>query len=229
MIHEQVQLKTLSDSFRDTTVNLIAGEAQKKISVHKFLVCRTAPYFQAALNGSFKEAAEQTITMPEQSPETIERFVLWVYTGKLLEGNEEAGDLTPMRLADIYIVGDIYGIPELQNSAMDCLVAWVIANWKFPAGILTRVYEHTPKDCRLQRFIVERAATKYKFHEKGKWLENNISLFPQQYLMDIVRELSRHRWGITDDIDWNNLGCRYHVHPEDVVKPAKGHSDTSRE
>ena len=166
--------------------------------------------------------------MPEQSPKVIERFVLWVYTGKLLGSNEEPGVLGEIRLADLYIIGDTYGIPELQNSVMDCLVAWMNKiNGSIPTLILPHVYENTPKDCCLQRFLVERAVCRYTFMRKGNSFEIRKRLFPQQYLMDIVLEFYNRRDGASNPIDWNNVGCRYHVHPKDVAKSAEGHSDTN--
>ena len=195
--------------------------------VHKCLLCQTSSYFQAALEGGFKEAAEQRITMPDQSPEVIERFVLWVYTGKLLGSVEDVHNLNRRQLADLYIVGDIYGIPDLQNSVMDCFVGRVnkCLSSKTLVSILHHVYENTPKDCCLRRFLVERAVTKSNF--KGNWFEAYKVLYPQQYLMDIIVEFYRRRNKNFDDIDWNNLGCTYHVHPKDVAKPAEGHSDTN--
>ena len=166
--------------------------------------------------------------MPEQSPEVIERFILWLYTGQLSRGNEEPKDLNREQFADLYIAGDIYGIPELQNSVMDCFVAWAkTSKCRKLLSILHHVYENTPKDCSLQRFLVERAATKFDFSRP--WFEIYQALYPQQFLMGLVQELFRHKKGNPDSIDWNNPGCRYHVHHGDVVKPAEGHSDTSCE
>ena len=169
--------------------------------------------------------------MPEQSPEVIERFVLWVYTGKLLGNNEEANILHRRQLVDLYIVGDMYGVPELQNSVMDCLVARVKTKTLANRSLLLflhHIYENTPKGCCLQRFLVELAVTKVDF-SKGTWFEDYKVSYPQQYLMDLVREFHHRRQKTSENINWNNIGCRYHVHPEDVVKPAEGHSHTSPE
>lgn len=199
--------------------------------VHKSLLCQTASYFQAALEGGFKEATEQKIAMPDQSPRVIERFVLWVYTGKLLGSNEEVKDLGQTLLADLYIAGDIYGIPELQNSVMDCFVAWTNGRKFTPILILHHVYENTPKGCHLQRFLIERAAAKGVFGGKENWFggETSPKIYPQQYLMDLVQGFYDQRKTPSNVIDWDSLGCRYHVHPEEKVKPAGGHSNISPE
>ena len=169
--------------------------------------------------------------MPEQSPEAIERFILWLYTGQLFRSDEEPKDLNRREFADPYIVGDIYGIPQLQNLVMDCFIAYVNSpksrESRIPISILHHVYANTPKRCCLQRFVVEYAVSKARF--SGDWFEAHQQKYPKQYLMDLVLEFYYHKKGTADGIDWKNVGCRYHVHPKDAVTSGGERSNTSPE
>lgn len=48
------------------------------------MLCSLAPFFKAALDGRFKEAADNAIPMPEESIVVVRRFQLWAYTGYVM-------------------------------------------------------------------------------------------------------------------------------------------------
>lgn len=62
--------------------------------MHKNLLCAVSDYFIAALEGNFKEAAEQKVELLDEDPEVIERFQLWLYTRDVLEEGEHGGFLS---------------------------------------------------------------------------------------------------------------------------------------
>ena len=54
--------------------------------------------------------------------EFIERaFMLWLYSGKLMNSNEDATSLDPLLLARLYIFEDTHSLPDLRNAALDAL------------------------------------------------------------------------------------------------------------
>ncbi|KAL4959524.1 BTB/POZ domain-containing protein [Aspergillus stella-maris] len=51
------------------------------IKVHRSTVCTQSPFFEAAMNGNFKEAHTRTINLPDDDTATIERVLCFLYCG----------------------------------------------------------------------------------------------------------------------------------------------------
>lgn len=56
------------------------GPDKTEFRAYEEILCNL-PFFRAALQGSFKEASEKAITMPEDEPETIAALIEFLYTG----------------------------------------------------------------------------------------------------------------------------------------------------
>jgi len=52
----------------------------KAIIVHEALLSAASPYFRKAFNGSFKEADDRAIFLPDVSERTFRAFLQWLYT-----------------------------------------------------------------------------------------------------------------------------------------------------
>ena len=50
--------------------------------MHKSFLCNASPFFRAALEGGFKESEDGGVSLPEESAETFERFLGWLYGGE---------------------------------------------------------------------------------------------------------------------------------------------------
>lgn len=59
------------------------GEAARDFRIHKKLLCSKVPYFDKMFNGGFKEAVQNSVTLPEDNPESFDILQCWVYTGVL--------------------------------------------------------------------------------------------------------------------------------------------------
>jgi hypothetical protein len=59
---------------------VIVGEEEASFYVHRNVICESSSFFKAALNGTFKESAEGKVILPEDDPDTFERFLQWIYT-----------------------------------------------------------------------------------------------------------------------------------------------------
>ena len=162
--------------------------------------------------------------MLEDSPKVFRRFVLWIYTAFLIGNGETARTLSHEVLVLLYIFGDTYGIPDLQNCVMDTLNAKLNLT---PKGLVSReyinlIYGNTFKGCSLRRFAVERAvfggAVKAVFVTEADMAE-----FPPAFCFDLIMLLNDLKDGKVKAIKgngWKSLGCRYHVHPTGETKTA---------
>ena len=66
-----------------TIVRIYVGPEEKVFDLHKELLCSKSKFFRAAFEGSFREAGEEAMKLPEQNVETFQYFVHWLYSGKL--------------------------------------------------------------------------------------------------------------------------------------------------
>lgn len=61
-------------------ITLRIGTKKTEFRAPEAILCQL-PFFQAALQGRFKEASEKLITMPEDEPETVSALIEFLYTG----------------------------------------------------------------------------------------------------------------------------------------------------
>lgn len=63
-----------------STVTLLIGADRVQFHVPQSVLC-ILPFFQAALQGEFREAVEQKIEMPEDDPQIVSALIEFLYTG----------------------------------------------------------------------------------------------------------------------------------------------------
>lgn len=127
-------------------VTLCVGPKKITFHVSRDVLCRL-PYFQAALTGGFREAADNEIVMPEERPDTIAALVEFLYNGVYTYTyTSTTADAPPSDLAQgefhvaVYAVADRYDCQPLAHGAvanfmhvlqqlgeLDCLMLWKAA------------------------------------------------------------------------------------------------------
>ena len=60
-------------------VTLSVGPDKRTFQVHQELLFKRSPVFQAAFSGECRESSERCMALPEDDPETVERFMQWLY------------------------------------------------------------------------------------------------------------------------------------------------------
>lgn len=112
-------------------VILRIGPGNTEFRAYEDVLCRL-PLFRAALQGGFKEAAEKTITMPEEEPETISALIEFLYTGSYTytfkpqelgdtdgSGDTPVSDVTQGSFhVAVYAVASKYDYQELVEGAV---------------------------------------------------------------------------------------------------------------
>lgn len=61
-------------------ITLYVGDNRTRYYAYEDVLCKL-PFFQAALHGSFQEAQEKTISMPEDDPEAVAALIKWLDCG----------------------------------------------------------------------------------------------------------------------------------------------------
>jgi hypothetical protein len=62
-------------------VNVYVGPKRAKWYLHEDLLCKTSQFFRSTLKGSFKEASDAHIELPEDDADSFDVFVRWLYGG----------------------------------------------------------------------------------------------------------------------------------------------------
>jgi hypothetical protein len=100
--------------------NLRSNQPQNhNLHIHKDFICYYSPFFDAAFNGNFKEGETHTIEFDDVDVTAFGVLSEWLYTQKLANLEGELPDLAT--LGRIWILGDRFLIPKLQNMAMDAI------------------------------------------------------------------------------------------------------------
>jgi hypothetical protein len=130
--------------------------------VHKNLLTQVSPYFRAALKKDFQEALDRKIDLPHVKADTMERFIDWLYTGKLeiAEIDEKFDGGTYKRqqeLVDLYVFADAHDVPSLRMAAIDELFDY----FNHPTTLLpakeeiTSMFAQFPPSSALLKLIVD--------------------------------------------------------------------------
>ncbi|KFY01007.1 hypothetical protein O988_02967 [Pseudogymnoascus sp. VKM F-3808] len=93
-------------------VTVYVGPREKRYSVHKALLTSQSEYFEKALNGKFKEADEQTIRLPEDSPDAFNLLIGWLYQNQIPVLGYGPGPF------DAFPRGLVVGATKLGNSIL---------------------------------------------------------------------------------------------------------------
>lgn len=179
--------------------------------MHKMLLCSSSDYFRAALDGAFKEAAEQRIELLEDDPKIFERFQLWLYTGKVFDRGEKSTALDHSMLVDIYVFAESRCIPGLQNHLVDTIIRKSAREAFYLRPSDGNMYSNTASSSPLRELAVHMAAHLGRL-DCPSW---ELDKYPKDFLIALVLALHK-RSGLEKDSDrqatlWENR-CKYHVH-----------------
>lgn len=157
------------------------SEIMTTFTVHKNFICFYSGFFDKAFNGGFSGGHTQVMTLKETNPETFGIFCTWVYTQNLMdECNNQVGLLDLIRL---WIFGDKYFIPKLQNQVIDDLdLRRVQDNLSFTRSF-EFLYENTTEESLLRKYCSDVCAT------IQRTTLINYAYYPRDLLVSLVETL----------------------------------------
>ena len=196
-------------------VQVKVGPNKTVFTFHKDLLCNTAAYFRAALEGSFKEALEQSIEMPEDDPEVFKYFQLWIYTGSILQTYETAKDVGKLTLLKLWTFAEALNVTEIQNAAMNLLIDRIEEFGTIPSNLTPYIYEHTSRSSALRKMIVDVSAHRGTL---PSWFEDFDPLdFHHDFLCELVVRLYNMKTSKQTKADFTRSDYQIQA----LVEPAK--------
>ncbi|CAG8951813.1 hypothetical protein HYFRA_00005617 [Hymenoscyphus fraxineus] len=192
------------------TVHLMwLGVEPRTYLIHKNIICKYSPFFEAAFNSNFKEGETQRMELWEKSGDTFGIFVNWLYKQKIVDEN---GWVTSAEtLIDLWLLAQRFLVPQLQNQALTLLEnirgLKKENNRRLPPSMLKRIYNNTSEDSVLRKYVI---AT---WHD-GVIEEKDGYLHPRLFLLDIVNSInSKMRLA---ELQWNQQYRSTHPQKEPV-------------
>ena len=198
-----------SDSLDTGTVQVKVGQEEKVFTIHKGVLCGVSPFFRAAFEGQFVEGTEQVLRLPEDDSTLFRHFQLWVYTKHILEDGEALSTVKYKLLIDLHIFGDKYGIPGLQDAAIDVLIDEVIATKWYPTSLFDHVYQNTASDSPLRGLCVD--WTLWRLDHAVIFAGNKRDRFPKDFLVDLALAYQGLTQLTKEKIDFASKRTDYHV------------------
>jgi hypothetical protein len=123
-------------------------------SLHRDLLFERCPYFKRCFDGRFKEAKEKKAVLKDESPETFDEVLRWIYGGVV---SKPRNDENFMSLINAYILADRLCIEELKNSIVTelchCHRDYSPTDFTTTSGIMT-LAEKGLADCKLRSFLL---------------------------------------------------------------------------
>ncbi|KAF2433527.1 hypothetical protein EJ08DRAFT_676700 [Tothia fuscella] len=149
---------------KDTqTARILIGDSPEPLFIDLDLICETSPFFANAFRGSFRESEEKEIMLGEVERESIVDFLHWLKTrDKAKDGRQLSHPTKLWPLLKLWVVADMYKVPELQNQAMFRIAKlYHTYNGKnIQPEVLEYVYEHSGTGSPIRRVMLDFAAGK---------------------------------------------------------------------
>ncbi|KAG9751661.1 hypothetical protein KCU73_g6289, partial [Aureobasidium melanogenum] len=212
-----VEAKTPPNNCFRGIVTVEVGPQKQKFSIHKDLLCYYSDYFRGAFDGSFKEAVDGKIWLEKEDPAIFDIFNAFLYNRRLQDTNGLVGpDLSFTTLIDLWIFGDQFVVPLLQNLAIDSFQQKSDTERRIPwQTAIRKIYDNTLHGAPLRRIMIDMTAYETCAGEKSR--EEFVESWPVEALVDLAFTLSLKS---AEEVGWFELPrrkegkCYYHIHNE---------------
>ena len=108
----------------------MVGQEQQSFNIHEALIRSRSDFFDAALSKRWKEGRENYMELPEDSPEIVQCYFQFLYTGQVfikwtrdcskMSANENLPEY--LTLAHLYVLGEKVHDIAFKNAVMDAFV-----------------------------------------------------------------------------------------------------------
>ncbi|KAI4629190.1 uncharacterized protein J4E87_003452 [Alternaria ethzedia] len=202
---------------------IVVGPKAKRFTVQLNRIVYYSPFFLAALKGSFKEAKDKIVTLPDTEANIFELFVHWLYRQRfptegdsprllaLYNGGDEYPYFQSAKLMKLYVFSDKYNVPKLKRDCLDALfehlgdeTAYKLPNLNDVAYAVKNLNDEDP----LLRMIIDG----FCYHGNGEcWETEQIQNLPFPFIAKLMKHLSDFRDYGMEDVKEPEL-CDYHGH-----------------
>jgi hypothetical protein len=200
-------------------VSIEVGPEHRRYVLHKALLLHYSDYFRNALNGSWMEAEDRTITLDDVEPGTFNVFVDWLYSQKFPTTDKdwqvvtETEDESDLNIIKTCAFGDRFMVPKLFQDANNHYVDAKLNLSLY--SIVIYAFNNLRSDTPLLKFLVDLHCAVWQ-RTCDDTDEDEKALQPQLPNDFLVRVMYRYSELRETKIDGTELDrCSYHVHTSD--------------
>lgn len=208
----------------DDIVTLYVGAERKRFTVHKKLLCDGSPFFAKAFQGSFKEAKEGVMDLPEDDANTVAVMVDFLYRGSVQQTFHSDIEQNLTLLRSLYVLADKVDMKKLMDNTID-EIAWNLIlppNFRFDKQTIQQTYAQTHATSNLRRYCAALLlCTMVKKDLDSLWSEqaSEISESHPEFCQDLVQLLLKYSKQIRESTKGNSAEtvaefgtCEFHSH-----------------
>ena len=201
-------------------VDLYVGPSKEHFRVHKTLLCAKIPYFYKMFKGKFTEASTNRAEFPEDSPESFDLLLGWVYQNtqrplRFIEDIENNG-MTKLSwdACDFYNLVEKICLRPLQDRIMDIVRNFDNSTGALPAeGAIRKAYSKDYAPSPFRKYMSHWFAYILTKDKEGPWdIESYTQLITTNIDLarDVLRVLRQRSGMIEDPCGLPN--CYFHSH-----------------
>lgn len=192
--------------------------------VHKSLLCQNSPFFERALEKSWKEGQSNIINLPDDQVSVCDLYFAWLYGRNpfvLLKSDEyaESGrtiattSLDEQLFLDSWILGDKLLDHDYCDMVIDTIINHATQAGWWPYKNIFTIYEMTPDTAPVHRFLVDI----YLYVANAGWDIIGPPTFSAEAYRDITNALVAKRYSFhrSEVKPWVRDPCVYHWHKKE--------------
>ncbi|KAL8774179.1 MAG: hypothetical protein Q9194_004122 [Teloschistes cf. exilis] len=207
------KLPNLTRGFTSDIVTILVGDKEVPFTLHKAIISSKSKFFRAAMEGSFKEAVEKKVRLPEEDPDLFPHYLSWVYGNDSMQLDHEDDETYANELCHLWLLAWKLGSEKLENLIINmvCRRAMECSGPFLPdVEVINLIWDTIPTQCLsgLRQLLVDVTA----------WKGNDFTGLPElantrpQFLYAVLKEYANI---LDDDVQYSNPSqrCkRYHRH-----------------
>ncbi|KAH6629436.1 hypothetical protein C7974DRAFT_186295 [Boeremia exigua] len=227
----QVPAATFAELLSGPMIDIYVGEARRRWTLHRSLLCHHSELLEAELEGSADGGGRQdALELPAHDPAGFELLVKWLYQGRL----DDVSDLPDaaqkyeyaVRCHALYLLCHRFDMPQLKNVAMDQFRKGLHEAELVPdPDEMDDIYRKSPRGSPFRRLMVQIAARQIMDPDSDRdtdtyrpCLEHNVD-----FAIELINAI-RHGTGGLLLADPTEKGdeCEYHDHEDGPACNLKG-------
>lgn len=208
-------------SLEGKSIEVVVGsDPLTTFSIHEGLIRGSSDFFDKAMGGTWKEAADRVINLPDDDPDVFRIYLHWLYRGSIPCGwlkPETVSDVHYIHFAKAYVLGDKLQDEDFCDADIDAIIQMASVRGKdgrnfFPGRDAVRhLYDNTLPSSRGRRFLV----ALYLHHAEKDWFgdDKDRKVFGIEFLCDLaVAFLDKTAYPDPLEVSAATDPCEYHHH-----------------
>jgi len=147
---------------------LKVGSSREEVQCHRALLAYYSSVFERALYGSFAEADQEHMDLPEDSIDDVQTLAKWIYSGLIDPSDIRATTRNPTKplfLEKLWIFGDKIG----ARTFVQCITDMLLCKYRkarIPVEAVGYVYNHTLPESTLRKILIGSVTAEGPLHPR---------------------------------------------------------------